>query len=174
MKVRDISDLEDFLHNFDKSLRRCVRDQVNICTEEMRLKAVQKVQIPEEARSPEQFRIYRNSIHSKGVEVKEDEIIGTVCSDLLVGGESKWKDVHVGAFLEWGTGPLGMSTNTYPHGYDYTLHVWDFHTWLQKQQTGTYGIMARPHMLPALNDMKPVFERAMRKAMEQAWKQSTL
>ena len=112
---------------------------------------------------------YISSIQLSDTEVKGDVIKTSVYSDLLVGGDiPKWQNVPVAAFLEWGTGPLGESTNTYQHGYPYTTdEPWNFIAQMQFEQTGTWGMEARPHFYPALQKNIALYKDNIRKALKE-------
>ena len=170
--MKDLGDFSKWLDKLVKNTEEECIEMMRKAVEDQKQNAVNRIEIPDEARNTYQFIEYRDSIDSK-LEVDGDSIIGTVYSDLLVGGDDpKWADVPVGMFLECGTGELGMSTNNYPHGYDYTLHVWDRHTWLQQLQTGTFGIRARPHMIPAFNEQCAKMEDLIDEARTNAWMKS--
>lgn len=112
---------------------------------------------------------YISSIQISDTEVKKDIIKTSVFSDLKVGGDiPKWQNVPVAAFLEWGTGPLGESSNDYPHGYPYTTNEpWNFIAQMQFEQTGTWGMMARPHFYPALQKNIALYKDNLRKALKE-------
>ncbi len=138
--------------------------------EDMLKEAKERVEIPTEARNPQQFVQYRDSLKTK-TEVKGNEIITKVYSDLVVNDGSKWDGVPIGAFLEWGTGPMGEDSNNYPHGYPYTTNTpWDSHSTDQYIQTGTWGITARPHLYPTLQSFKPKLKDKIKKELYKQWK----
>ena len=112
---------------------------------------------------------YISSIQISDTEVKKDIIKTSVFSNLNVGGDiPKWQNVPVSAFLEWGTGPLGESSNDYPHGYPYTTdEPWNFIAQMQFEQTGTWGMMARPHFYPALQKNIALYKDNLRKALKE-------
>ena len=168
--MKDISKLGASFDRFVDDLKKELYEETKHAGEYMEEDARSRIEIPAEARNTYQFIQYSDSIQLK-TEQKENEIISKVFSELLVGGDDpKWQDVPVGAFLEWGTGPLGEESNMYEHGYDYTtISPWDFHTWLQYQQTGNWGIVARPHMYPALLHSYNVFRENIKEAVETAW-----
>lgn len=172
--ISDIKDIDKFLIKLQRNIEEEVFDAVEDTTFKLHNDVKNRIEIPY-SRNPSQFEAYKDSIDydvdvKRGIDV---EITGKVFSDLLVGGDDpKWKDVPVGAFLEWGTGPMGESSNEYPHGYDYTRHVWDYFSQAQYEQTGTFGITARPHFLPALNAIKSEFEENVKEAVERAWMKS--
>lgn len=168
--MRDISEIDREFDKFVLSLKSKLVEAQQHATEFMLEDAKENIEIPEEARNTAQFVAYANSIKMKDAEVKDNEIKSSVYSDLLVGGTSKWADVPVGAFLEWGTGPLGEESNLYEHGYPYTtLEPWDFHTWLQLAQTGNWGIVARPHMWPAFIRAHNILRQNVQEAVEESW-----
>jgi len=112
---------------------------------------------------------YLSSIQISDTEFKSDVIKTSVFSDLLVGGDiPKWQNVPLAAFMEWGTGPLGESTNDYPHGYPYTTDApWNFIAQMQYEQTGTWGMEARPHFYPALQKNIALYKENIRKALKE-------
>ena len=172
--MKDISELSSSFGSFIKTLEDKLVKAQQHATEYMHDEAIDRIEIPEEARNTSQFVAYSQSIKTKKAEMNEGEITSSVYSDLLVGGDDpKWADVPVGAFLEWGTGPLGQESHIYEHGYDYTtISPWDYHTWLQLQQTGNWGIVARPHLYPALLHSETILENNIKEAIEEAWNQS--
>ena len=168
--MKDISELPKSFEKYISNLESIIQEAQKEATDFMLNEAKERLEIPSEARNIGQFIAYSNSIEKKGPEKTGNAFVSSVYSDLLVGGFSKWADVHVGAFLEWGTGPLGETSNTYEHGYDYTTEApWDWHTWLQQQQTGSWGIVARPHLYPAFVYTQPVFEQKIKEAIKEAW-----
>ena len=169
--MKDISQLSGEYSKFIESLKLKLVSAQQHATEFMHDDAIDRIEIPPEARNTYQFVQYANSIQVKDAELSGNEIKSSVFSDLLVGGDDpKWQDVPVGAFLEWGTGRLGEESNLYEHGYDYTtIEPWDMHTRLQYQQTGSWGIIARPHLYPAFLHAHNVFEANVMEAVEEAW-----
>lgn len=157
--MQNFSDLETILKE--------VCEQVG---EEMLEEAKERVEIPSEAHNPQQFVQYRDSLKTK-TEVKGNEITTKVYSDLVVNDGSKWDGVPIGAFLEWGTGPMGQNSNEYPHGYPYTTEApWDAHSTDQYIMTGTWGITARPHLYPTLQAFKPKLKEKLNKELRKQWK----
>ncbi len=112
---------------------------------------------------------YIASIQLSDTELNKNVIKTSIYSDLLVGGDiPKWQNVPVAAFLEWGTGPLGESTNTYEHGYPYTTdEPWNFIAQMQFEETGTWGMSARPHFYPALQKNIALYKDNLRKALKE-------
>lgn len=112
---------------------------------------------------------YISSIQVSDTKEEKDVIKTSVFSDLLVGGDiPKWKNVPLAAFMEWGTGPLGESTNSYDHGYPYTTDApWNFIAQMQYEQTGTWGMEARPHFYPALQKNVALYKENIRKALKE-------
>lgn len=110
---------------------------------------------------------YQSSITTSMPMRKDNKIITQVYTDLPVGGDNpKWSKLPLGCFLEWGTGPLGEDTNTFPHGYPYTTdQPWNIPTKIQFEKTGTWGMMARPHFVPALQMNKDHYKRKLREAL---------
>lgn len=138
--------------------------------EEMLKEAKERIEIPSEARNPQQFVQYRDSLKTK-TEKQGSSIVTKVYSDLVVNDGSKWNGVPIGAFLEWGTGPMGDSSNGYPHGYPYTIDKpWDEHSAMQYVQTGSWGITARPHLYPTLLYFKPKFKQKIMEELKKQWK----
>lgn len=168
--MKDISVIDKEFDKYVRSLKSKLVEAQQHATEYMFEDAKENIEIPDEARNTAQFVAYADSIKTKDAELKGNEIKSSVYSDLLVGGTSKWAEVPVGAFLEWGTGPLGEESHIYEHGYPYTtLEPWDFHTWLQLQQTGNWGIVARPHLYPAFLRTRWIFQANVKEAIEEAW-----
>ena len=173
--MKNIEDLDKFLKNFKINLEEQVFEATEETTFQLKKDVVNRIEIPF-SRNPSQFVEYKNSI-DYDVEVEKQEknnkkIKGSVYSELRIESDDKWNGVPVGAFLEWGTGPLGESTNNYPHGYNYTHHVWDYFTAEQFKTTGTYGIRAKPHFLPALNAIKGKYIENIKEAVKKAWMMS--
>ena len=169
--MKDISELSKSFDKFIKDLSNNLVDAQQHATEYMREDALERIEIPEEARNTSQFIAYANSLEMKDAEWTGNEIESSVFSELLVGGDDpKWADVPVGAFLEWGTGPLGENSNLFEHGYPYTTNKpWDMHTWLQFLQEGSWGITARPHLFPAWLHAQKILEQNVEEAVEEAW-----
>lgn len=168
--MKDISQLDKCFSRFVKNMTERLIKAQDHTTEEMHKDALQRVEIPLEARNIGQFIAYQDSISKKDAELNGNEITSSVYSDLLVGGDTKWADVPVGAFLEWGTGPLGEGSNNYDHGYPYTTDApWDLHTEVQFSQIGTWGITARPHLYPAWVNSQYLFQLNVKEAVEEAW-----
>lgn len=170
--MRDISELGKSFDKYIENLKKSLVDAQQHTTESMLEESKERIEIPEEARNTNQFIQYQNSLQMKKAELNGSEITSSVFSDLKVGGDDpKWMDVPVGAFLEWGTGPLGEESNLYEHGYDYTtISPWDYHTWLQLQQTGNWGIVARPHLYPSFLHHHEMHQLNIKEAVEEAWK----
>lgn len=169
--MKDIRELDKEFNKFLKTLENKAIDAQQHATEFMDEEAKSRLEIPEEARNTQQFVDYSNSLKIKKAQKDGNEIVSSVYSDLLVGGDDpKWQNVPVGAFLEWGTGPLGEGSNNYPHGYPYTTkEPWDQHTWLQLLQTGSWGITARPHLYPAFLRTRRILMENIKEAIEEAW-----
>ena len=169
--MKDISEIDKCFDKYVKTLESKLVDAQQHATESMFDEARDRIDIPEEARNIQQFVDYAESLQIKPAEfVSKEEIKSSVFSDLVVADGSKWDGVPIGAFLEWGTGPLGEDTNSFPHGYPYTTEEpWDAHTDLQLKYTGTWGIAARPHMYPALVMTEQLFIQNVKEAQEEAW-----
>ena len=96
---------------------------------------------------------YRNV--SSGVTVS-----GAVYSEQTLGERGsknpRWMNVPLWSLLEWGTGSRGQSTGEAEnYGFSYTPE------WV--------GMVARPHFKPNLYKIKPVYRKALRKAVWRAW-----
>lgn len=168
--MKDIKDLDKEFMKFVDDLKENLVTAQKHANDFMLEDAKSRIEIPSEARNTQQFVAYEQSIKTKEPEYKTGVIESSVYSDLLVGGDSKWAEVPVGAFLEWGTGRLGEESNTYEHGYDYTtISPWDFHTWLQYQQVGSWGIVARPHLYPAFLHAQNILLANVKEAIEETW-----
>lgn len=110
---------------------------------------------------------YITSIKLSDTKVEGDVIKTSVYSDLRVYWPKKGTNIPLAAFLEWGTGPLGESTNNYKHGYPYTTDApWNYETEMQLILTGTWGMKARPHFYPALQKNISLYKENLRKAMK--------
>lgn len=167
--MRDIKELNNILNKFEINLEEKVFEAVEETTYQLKKNIENRIEIPS-SRNPSQFVEYKNSIeYDMKANSGEKEIEGVVFSNLKIVSDDKWNGVPVGAFLEWGTGPLGESTNDYEHGYDYTHHIWDWYTAEQYKATGTYGIKARPHFIPALNDIKPKLMNNLKETLKKSW-----
>ena len=117
------------------------------------------------ANAPVQTGAYISSIQVQEV-IEQDGIYTSAVYSDLYPDDPKWKSVPFAAFMEWGTGPLGESSNDYEHGYSYTTNApWNWQTEIQYITTGTWGMRARPHFYPALQKTIPEFNKAIRKAM---------
>lgn len=168
--MKDISQLSGCFSKFVKSMTAKLVDAQSHATDTMKQEAESRIEIPLEARSIEQFVAYSNSLKEKKSGWERNEMKSSVYSDLYVYWQKKGIDVPVGAFLEWGTGPMGEDSNDFPHGYDYTTDApWDLHSHVQMIETGTWGITARPHMYPALVSTQPIFITNVKEAVEEAW-----
>ena len=111
---------------------------------------------------------YISSIKLGDTDFKDDVIKTSVYSDLLVFWKKIGKNIPLSAFLEWGTGPLGESSNDYPHGYPYTTdQPWNLATEIQLELTGTWGMSARPHFYPALQKNIALYKDNLRKALKE-------
>jgi len=111
---------------------------------------------------------YISSIKLSDTDFKDDVIKTSVYSDLTVWWEKIGKNIPLSAFLEWGTGPLGESSNDYPHGYPYTTDKpWNYEAWAQFLNTGTWGMPARPHFYPALQKNIALYKDNLRKALKE-------
>lgn len=97
---------------------------------------------------------YVSSITRGETEETRDGFSTEIYSDLKVGGnDPKWSNVPLACLVNWGTGPLGESSNIYPHGYGYTTDApWNFIAQMQYEQTGTWGMKANPHFYLALSN----------------------
>jgi len=169
--MKDITELTKSFDKFVFNLTKGLVEAQEHATEYMKEDAVSRIEIPSEARNIGQFIAYSTSLKIKEAELDGNEIKSSVYSDLLVGGDDpKWQNVPVGAFLEWGTGPMGEETHVYDHGYDYTTGApWDRHTWYQWLATGSWGITARPHLYPALLHSEEIMMSNVKEAIEEAW-----
>lgn len=111
---------------------------------------------------------YISSIQISDTKEEKDIIKTSVFSDLIVWWAKKGINVPLSAFLEWGTGPLGEDSNNYPHGYPYTTDApWDAYSFMQMQQTGTWGREAKPHFYPALQKNIALYKENLRKALKE-------
>lgn len=111
---------------------------------------------------------YKSTIKLSDTEEKENIIKTSVFSDFTVWWEKIGRNIPLACFLEWGTGPLGESTNTFPHGYPYTTDKpWNLETEIQQYYTGTWGMEARPHFYPALQKNVSLYKDNLRKALKE-------
>lgn len=111
---------------------------------------------------------YAASIKISDIERDRGKITTIIYSDLKVGGEGKWKDVPLAAFLEWGTGKKGQDTNAYNHGYSYRQTPWVYYDEYLGQWVTTTGIVARPHFYPSLQKNITYYENKIKEAVQ--WK----
>ena len=168
--MKDISEIEKSFEQYIKTLESKLITAQQNATESMLEEARDRIEIPEEARNIQQFVDYAESLQIKPAEYDGETIKSSVFSDLVVADGSKWDGVPIGAFLEWGTGPLGEGTNGFPHGYPYTTEApWDAHTDIQLMNTGTWGIAARPHLYPALVMTEQILLLNVKEALEESW-----
>ena len=156
--MRDISEMATVLTNkLDKKLEKLKQAQRDTA------KAILEDTVNE---APLNVGGYVSSIQLSDTEEERDVIKTSVYSDLTVWWEKIGKNIPLSAFLEWGTGPLGESSNDYPHGYPYTTDApWNIESWMQMQETGTWGMMARPHFYPALQKNIALYKDNLRKAL---------
>lgn len=165
-----ISQLSTYIDNRAQELIEELIKTQEECAKEFRDLVEQNIEIPSEARSPGQFTWYKNSINVGSTERKGNTISTWVYSGLTVYWDKVGKEVPVGAFLEWGTGPLGEATNAQLHGYSYTTDKpWDKHTYEQWEQTGTWGIQARPHFLPAKISYENRYKEKVMETVKKVW-----
>lgn len=168
--MKDISKLTESFDKFVADLKGSARNTLDVSGQWMFKDAKDRIELPYEARNIQQFVDYANSLKKTEVMGDEDDSFVSVYSDLVVQDGSKWDGVPIGAFLEWGTGPLGDSTNSFEHGYPYTLdHPWDAHTAIQWAEMGTWGIAARPHLYPALIASGRYLYANMKDETEKTW-----
>lgn len=110
---------------------------------------------------------YISSIKVSETIIENETIKTFIYSDLPVGGNNpRWSKIPLAAFLEWGTGIKGESTNSYPHGYSYRRTPWCYYDKYLHQWVTTRGMVARPHFLPALNNNREYFKEEIRKALK--------
>ena len=168
--MRDISELGKCFDKYIFDLKQNIKDALDETTTKMYEDAKERIELPAEARNIQQFVEYENSLQRSEVKEVGDECSASVFSDLVVHDGSKWDGVPIGAFLEWGTGPLGEGSNTFEHGYPYTTESpWDAHTSIQWEQTGTWGIEARPHLYPALIAGKNTLVETLKEKTKETW-----
>ena len=159
MKLRDI---------VDKQIAKIEKGVDNACDQmgrELTEEIIKRVELPPEATlldpnlykydTINQYNTYVNSIMGKKSHTLDDYLV-EVGSNYLVDWDLAGGKVPFGVFIEWGTGPIGSITNTYDHGYPYTLDSpWDKATFEQRKMTGGWGMSARPHLVPGLMAYKP-------------------
>ena len=118
--------------------------------------------------SPMKSGNYVSSIQISDTENKKGIIKTSIFSDLKIGGiNQKWKDVLLANLINWGTGPLGEDTNTFPHGYSYTIdHPWNYETQIQYELTGTWGMEATPHFYDSLEKNVSTYKENIRKCFK--------
>lgn len=162
-----IDDLTKWFGEYTQDvIKKLVEGQDKIAAE-LENDVKQRAFVPSEAtRNPGQFSKYISSIKKSPTSYDGHAISTTVGSDLVVNDGSKWDGVPIGAFLEWGTGELGYTTNQFQHGFPYTLTgPWDLATYEQWFYTNTYGIPAVPHFHPAIMHIKPKWEKMIEEAI---------
>ncbi len=158
--MRDISEMATVLTNKIESklekLKQAQRDTAKVIWEDTVNEA------------PLKSGGYISSIQLSDTKEEKDVIKTSVFSDLTVWWQKKSMNIPLSAFLEWGTGPLGEDTNDYPHGYPYTTDApWNFIAQMQYEQTGTWGMAARPHFYPALQKNVALYKENLRKALKE-------
>jgi hypothetical protein len=158
--MRDISEMATVLTNkLEEKLEKLKQAQRETCE-----------QILEDVKSnsPASESSYISSIKISNTEKKENIIKTSVFSDFTVWWEKIGRNIPLACFLEWGTGPLGESSNDYPHGYPYTTDApWNYETMAQFLDTGTWGMEARPHFYPALQKNIALYKDNLRKALKE-------
>ena len=170
MKHKDINELDKWIESLLEQFKKSLLEENEKIGVEINAEVRNRINIPDKVRNKRQFLEYWASIQNKTEKEDDEKITTTIFSDLVCGGLTKWANVPVGAFFEWGTGPLGENSNEYPHGYPYTTDApWDYFTWLQKMEEGSWGIRARPHFVPAFEYYKPIYRKRMLEAFEKAW-----
>lgn len=89
-----------------------------------------------------------------------------ITSDLMVDWERRKGGtitLPLAHFINWGTGPLGESTNIFPHGYPYTTDApWNYATYLQNLLTGTWGRKANPHFYLSLQKNVGIYKENLK------------
>lgn len=167
-----LEDLSFFVEKWNNKTRELIVKGQNEIAEQLERDVKTYAKIPSEAsRNRSQLASYIDSISKKPTEDNGDEVVSRVSSNMQVYWPKIGQDVFVGAFLEWGTGRLGESTNDYPHGFPYTTDgPWDAYTQQQYNFTGTYGLPATPHFTPAINNIKPKYREMIRKAIKEGFK----
>ena len=159
--MRDISEMATVLTNkLDKKLDKLKQAQRDTAKEIW----AETINL-----SPTEDIYYLSSIQLGDTTIDKDVIKTSVFSDLLVGGNiPKWQNVPIAAFYEWGTGPLGESSNDFEHGYPYTTDKpWNYEAMAQFLDTGTWGMEARPHFYPALQKNIALYKDNLRKALKE-------
>lgn len=158
--MRDISEMATVLTNkleekLEK-LKQAQRDTAKVIWED----TINEAPLTEDG--------YLSSIQISDTKEEKDVIKTSVFSDLTVWWHKKSMNIPLAAFLEWGIGPMGEDTNDYPHGYPYTTDApWDYSSWAQMMQTGTWGMEARPHFYPALQKNIALYKENLRKALKE-------
>ena len=134
---------------------------------EAQAKVAKDIQNDVKANAPIRTGTYQSSIKVSETKINKGVITTEIYSDLLIGGTNpKWAKVPLGCLLEWGTGIKGLSTNTFPHGYDYRLTPWTYYNEDLQRFITTTGMIARPHFHTALMKNKPNYKKMIRKAMK--------
>ncbi len=117
--------------------------------------------------APLQSGRYIASIKISDTTITKEKISTSIYSDLLVGGNNpKWANIPLACLLEWGTGIKGAISNTYNHGYSYTLEPWTYYDNYLHRFLTTDGIIARPHFLPALYKNGTYYLEQIKEAMK--------
>ena len=121
--------------------------------------------------APVRTGTYQSSIKTGPTEMKDGKISTEIYTDLLIGGnDEKWKDVPLGALLEWGTGLRGQATGrANAYGYTYRQTPWTYFDEERQQWVTTIGMVARPHFYTNLMSCKRKYKWMIRKAMFRAW-----
>lgn len=117
--------------------------------------------------APVRSGTYISSIKISDTVVTENKISTSIYSDLKVGGDNpKWQNVPLACLLEWGTGIQGAITNTFNHGYPYTLNPWTYYDKYLHMYVTTDGMVARPHFLPSLHKNESYYLEQIKEAMK--------
>lgn len=113
---------------------------------------------------------YISSIEISDTKYENGCISTEIYTTLKVGGDNpKWENVLLAHFINWGTGPLGESTNFYPHEYPYTTDKpWNEETWIQYRMTGTWGMRANPHFYLSLQKNTDNYLKNLKEAVKNA------
>jgi hypothetical protein len=130
--------------------------------EKILVKVGTKVQEDIKALAPEDTGAYKNSIQLSEVFHGEDDVHTIRIYTKLNSG---WKNVPLGCLLEWGTGSVGESTNTYDHGYPYRQTPWVYYNKRYGRWIFTKGNIARPHFVPGLYNNESYFEKTIKEAI---------
>ena len=158
--MKDIAKMSFYL---EKSIRKRVIPKLIKATQE----TIEQIHSDVKANAPIRSGVYASSIKYKTATFKDNVISAEVYSDLLVGGDNpKWANLPLACFIEWGTGIVGANSNTFNHGFPYTMNSWTYYDKYLHKFIKTKGQIARPHFYPALQNNVGFFKSKIKEAFK--------